>query len=91
MSLYKSNHLPSETVISNKVIYFQQQNNIYLWTHKLFTDSYDAHHEAFRVLQSEERCIIKMSETKFYKPFDIQSSYSVADEKQYIISSFVMI
>ncbi len=31
------------------------------------------HLHAFRVLLSEERCIIKMSEIKFYEPFDIQN------------------
>ncbi len=32
------------------------------------------HLHAFRALQSEERCIIKMSEIQFYEPFDIQNS-----------------
>lgn len=66
------------------------ENCIYLLVNKLFTENFDEHHHAFRVVQSEERCIIKMSEIQFYKPFDIQSSYSVVDESLYIIPSFVM-
>lgn len=66
------------------------ENCIYLLVNKLFTENFDEHHHAFRVVQSEERCIIKMSEIQFYKPFDIQSSYSDVDESLYIIPSFVM-
>lgn len=66
------------------------EEHIFLLTNKLFTESFDDHHHAFRVVQTEERCITKMSELRFYKPFDIQSSYSVSDEKLYILPSFTM-
>lgn len=59
-------------------------------TNKLFTENFDDHHHAFRVLRSVERCLLKMSELKFHKPFDIQSSYNVSDESMYIIPSFTM-
>lgn len=48
------------------------------------------HHHAFKVLLTEELCVMKMTELKFYQPFDIQSSYGKADESLYIIPSFVM-
>lgn len=66
------------------------EDHIFLLANKLFTENFDGHHHAFRVLQSEEKFIIKMSELKFNKPFDIQSSYSVSDESLYIIPGFTM-
>ena len=66
------------------------EDHFYFLANKLFTENFDDHHHAFRVLQSEERCIIEMSDLKFHKPFDIQSSYSVSDESLYIILSFTM-
>lgn len=66
------------------------EDQICFWTNKLFTENFDDHHHAFRVLRSVERCLLKMSELKFHKPFDIQSSYNVSDESMYIIPSFTM-
>lgn len=37
-------------------------NHIYLLVNKLFKENFDEHLHAFRVLRSEERCIIKMSD-----------------------------
>lgn len=59
----------------------------FFFTNKLFTENFDDHHHAFRVLRSVERCLLKMSELKFHKPFDIQSSYNVSDESMYINST----
>lgn len=66
------------------------ENDIFLLTHKLFTENFDEHHHAFKVVQTEERCVIKITELKCHRPFDIQNSYSAADESLYIISSFIM-
>lgn len=62
----------------------------FLLTHKLFTENFDEHHHAFKVVQTEEWCVIKITELKCHRPFDIQNSYSAADESLYIISSFIM-
>lgn len=37
----------------------------HIFSNKLFTENFDDYHHAFRVLRSEERCLIKMSELKF--------------------------
>lgn len=34
-------------------------------------------------------CIIEMSDLKFHKPFDIQSSYNVSDESLYFLYTFI--
>lgn len=66
------------------------EDDIFLLTHKLFTENFDEHHHAFKVLLTEEKCVIKTTELKCHKPFDIQSSYDAADESLFIIPSFMM-
>lgn len=55
----------------------------------LFTKCFDNHLHAFRVVHTKERCIVKMSDLTFYKPFNIQRS-SFSDETLYIVPSFTM-
>ena len=66
------------------------EDDVYFLTKKLFTEMFVEHHHAFKVLPTEERCVMKMTELKCHKPFDIQSSYGKADESLYIIPSFIM-
>ena len=66
------------------------EDDIYLLTHKLFTENFDEHHHAFKVLRTDERCVMKTTELKCHKLFDIQSSYGATDESLYILPSFTM-
>ncbi|KAM4531403.1 uncharacterized protein PAE49_023617 [Odontesthes bonariensis] len=66
------------------------EDDVYFLTKKLFTEMFVEHHHAFKVLPTEERCVMKMTELKCHQPFDIQSSYGKADESLYIIPSFIM-
>ena len=52
------------------------EDHFFFLTNKLFTEKFDDHHHAFRVLHSAERFLLKMSELKFHKLFDIQNSYT---------------
>lgn len=65
------------------------EDHFYCLANKLFTENFDDHHHAFRVLRSVGRCIIEMSDLKFHKPFDIQSSYNVSDESLYFLYTFI--
>ena len=50
-----------------------------------FIENLDDHHHAFKVLRTVERVLLKMSELRFDKPFDIQTSYNVSVESLYNI------
>lgn len=65
-------------------------NSVIFLTTKLLTETFDEHCHAFRVSRCEERCLLKLSDLKHPKPFDIQSSCNVSDERLYIIPSFTM-
>ncbi|KAM9759956.1 uncharacterized protein ACNS7B_006346 isoform 2-T3 [Menidia menidia] len=66
-------------------------NTFLLLSKQLFTETFDDHHHAFRIVQSEERHLVKIPELKFHKPFDIQNSYGVSNECLFIVPQFKML
>ena len=56
------------------------EDDIFLLTHKLLTENFDENHHAFKALPTEERYVIRITEIKCHKPFDIQSSCVAADK-----------
>lgn len=57
---------------------------------RLETETFDEHHHAFRVFRCDDKCLLKMSELKSPKPFDIQRSCNVTDDALYVIPAFTM-
>ena len=45
------------------------KDHIIFWTNKLFTENFEDHHHAFKVSQTVQRCLIKMSEKFIYYTF----------------------
>lgn len=66
------------------------ESHVYVLTNKLLTENFDEHYHAFQVQRSNEKFIVKMSDIKFQKPFDIQNSYRIADVSLYVVPSFTM-
>lgn len=79
--------MPLFSQISNILLV---ENCIFFLATKLFTEMFDDHQHAFRVLRYGEKCVLKMTELKFHTPFDIQSSYHLSDASFYIVPAYVM-
>ncbi|RVE61678.1 hypothetical protein OJAV_G00174850 [Oryzias javanicus] len=65
-------------------------DDIFLFTHKFLTECFDEHHHAFKILRTEEKSIVKTTELKCHKPFDVQNSYGAADESLFVIPSCIV-
>lgn len=84
--------------IENEIPVFSQirkillvNNTVYFIADKLLTEHFSEHHHAFKVQRyCELGELIKASELKFYRPFDLQSSYG-SDNSEYVVPLFMLV